>query len=91
MVDSERAHLFGSLVRLAASYEEALALIDKVLGARGTLSPWELASARAEAASYRAQLAAVRLRVDALLDGGAPDTLTAEIAPASDHLHTTGS
>ena len=37
MVDSERAHLFRSLVRLAASYEEALALIDKVLGAQAAL------------------------------------------------------
>ena len=79
VVDSERAHLFGSLVRLAASHEEALALIDKVLGAGGRLSPRELASARREAASCRAQLAAVRRRVDTLLGDGAPEGLTAKI------------
>ena len=52
VVDSERAHLFGSIVRPAAGYDEALALIDTVLGAsaRGRLTPWELASARREAA-----------------------------------------
>jgi len=76
VVDSERAaHVFGSLVRLAASYEDALALMDKVLGATGArLSPRELASARSEAASCRAQLMAVRLQVATLLDGGAAES-----------------
>jgi len=86
VIDSERAHLFGSLVRLAGSYDEALALIDRVLeaGARGRLSAWELASARREAASCRAQLAAERRQVDTLLGDGAPEGLTAEIAGSDD-------
>jgi hypothetical protein len=87
VVDSEHAHLFGSLVRLAAGYEDALALIDRVLGTTGAqdrLSPWELASARSEAASCRAQLAAVRLRVDTQLEGGGPE----ELSPATDALRT---
>jgi len=84
VVDTERTHLFGSLVRLAASHEEALALIDKVLGAGGKLSPWELASARWEAASCRAQLAAERLRVNTLLGDGALEGLATEIAAADD-------
>ena len=86
MLDSERAQLFGSLVRLAASHEQALAVIDTVLGAgaRGRLSPWELASARREAAGCRAQLAAVRLRVDTLLGDAAPEGVTVEITPSDD-------
>ncbi len=85
MVDSEHAHLFGSLVRLAASHEQALALIDKVLGAaRCRLSPWELASARREAAACRAQLAAERLRVNTLLGDGAPEGLSTEVAGSDD-------
>ncbi len=93
MVDSERAHLFGSLVRLAAGYEDALALIDRLLGGAGvrSLSPWELASARSEAADCRAQLTAVRLRIDTFLEGGAPEALTDEIARRSDNLHARSS
>ena len=89
MTDSEPAELFGFLVRLAAGCDEALALMDKVLGISGPrprLSTRELASARSEAASCRAQLTAVRLRVATVLEGGALERETAEVSPTRDDV-----